>query len=332
MFFQRVREILGYCANPTSEKHCQFISPRGILKSTKTHVSDPSSGMRKLPREFRRRLKGRIGSIYLTVQMLPRFADRHLERIRSPFVLVTGDSTLSVNDRDIPVNVLHTLLENPFLSTWYAQNLDFKHAKLKHLPLGIDFHTLSSSEPGGASNKWGAQLTPVAQEDRLLRIALASAPLSERRKQAFSNWHFAAERGDRKECLEEFPRELTHFQPDFMEREVSWKLNTNFAFTLSPLGKGLDCHRTWEALLLGTIPVVKTSSLDPLYEDLPVVILQKWSDFTPSRLETELEKAISGRYNFDKLRLSYWADLINGKNPRPSVLMSIDEFMSSLEK
>ena len=37
----------------------------------------------------------------------------------------------------------------------------------------------------------------------------------------------------------------------------------NYKFTLSPFGNGPDCHRTWEALTLNTIPIVKNKSIRP---------------------------------------------------------------------
>ena len=37
--------------------------------------------------------------------------------------------------------------------------------------------------------------------------------------------------------------------------------HAHFAFVASPSGNGLDCHRTWEALLLRSIPIVKVSVL-----------------------------------------------------------------------
>ena len=37
-------------------------------------------------------------------------------------------------------------------------------------------------------------------------------------------------------------------------------------FVLSPRGNGLDAHRTWEAMLVGAIPIVRASALNPLYE------------------------------------------------------------------
>ena len=47
-------------------------------------------------------------------------------------------------------------------------------------------------------------------------------------------------------------------------------------FTFSPRGFGIDCYRTWEALLVGSIPVIKSSHLDFMYEGLPVLIVNDW--------------------------------------------------------
>ena len=85
-------------------------------------------------------------------------------------------------------------------------------------------------------------------------------------------------------------------------------------FVLSPRGNGLDAHRTWEALLVrlktrvvhlactspasrlhlactspaspqvGTIPIVRSSALDELYEALPVLVVRDWTDVTPALL------------------------------------------------
>ena len=39
-----------------------------------------------------------------------------------------------------------------------------------------------------------------------------------------------------------------------------WLQHAHFAFVASPSGNGLDCHRTWEALLLRSIPIVKVQT------------------------------------------------------------------------
>ena len=38
-------------------------------------------------------------------------------------------------------------------------------------------------------------------------------------------------------------------------------------------GNGEDCHRTWEAVLLGSIPIVRHSGIESLYQDAPILIL-----------------------------------------------------------
>jgi len=57
-----------------------------------------------------------------------------------------------------------------------------------------------------------------------------------------------------------------------------WSNYTTFRFGLSPHGNGLDTHRTWELLFFGVVPIVKTSSLDILYKDMPIIIVQEYSD------------------------------------------------------
>lgn len=77
-------------------------------------------------------------------------------------------------------------------------------------------------------------------------------------------------------------------------------------FVFSPTGKGLDCYRTWEALLMGAIPIVKSCSIDAVYEDLPVLIVQDWHDITPEFLEEQYRIISARTYNRKKLFIDYW--------------------------
>lgn len=81
---------------------------------------------------------------------------------------------------------------------------------------------------------------------------------------------------------------------------------------LSPRGNGLDCHRHWEALLCGAIPIVKTSFLNDLFQDLPVIIVDDWCIITKEFLLKEYEniKQSWHVYNFEKIYFDYWHKLI----------------------
>jgi hypothetical protein len=127
---------------------------------------------------------------------------------------------------------------------------------------------------------------------------------------------------DRKDAIQQINNELVFYEQKPVKRSITWQRQTDFAFVISPHGNGYDCHRLWEALVLGCIPIVKTSCLDELYEDLPVLIVKEWSYITKELLEDTIEefKEIheAGEFNYDKLTLKYWVDKINSyKVPRP---------------
>lgn len=70
---------------------------------------------------------------------------------------------------------------------------------------------------------------------------------------------------DRRDALAKLPRDIMWYEPSKAPREVCWDHMTQMQFCASPHGNGLDCHRTWEALCLGCVPIVKSSPLDDLY-------------------------------------------------------------------
>ena len=79
-------------------------------------------------------------------------------------------------------------------------------------------------------------------------------------------------------------------------------------FVLSPRGNGLDAHRTWEALLVGAIPIVRASALNPLYEGLPVLVVREWSEVTPDLLRGFLHNYTLRRplYQYERLFADWW--------------------------
>ena len=86
----------------------------------------------------------------------------------------------------------------------------------------------------------------------------------------------------------------------------TWKLQSQYQFVLSPHGAGLDCHRTWEALLLGCIPIVKKAKLNDLFVDLPVIAVEDWSEINSAFLKKAAEEISSKNINREKLFMRYW--------------------------
>ena len=83
-----------------------------------------------------------------------------------------------------------------------------------------------------------------------------------------------------------------------------------FRFVVSPRGGGYDCYRTWETLLVGAYPIVKPSHLDVLYKDLPVLIVEEWTDITPKLLDETYHRFMKKTWNLDRLYNFYWEQLV----------------------
>jgi hypothetical protein len=81
---------------------------------------------------------------------------------------------------------------------------------------------------------------------------------------------------------------------------------TKHRFMVSPAGNGLDTHSTWEALLAGCIPIVPRSPLDPMFEDLPVWLVDSWEEVTDEAV-LRIEQEFKGKvYKWEKLFASGW--------------------------
>ncbi len=242
---------------------------------------------------------------------LPQFVKEALPRIAARFTLVTGDEDWSIPGC-FPAS--EQLLESPKLLAWFTQNLDAggRHRKLYPLPIGLDFHTISN----GA--KWGhAQATPAQQEAELDALRAQMPPTRERLPLAHADFHFSKhkdmvwgdDRGSVERLLQGNPSVV--FQQQKLRRIDLWREKTRYAFVVSPHGNGLDCHRTWESLVLGNIVIVKRSSLDPLYQGLPVVIVDDWRQIEPanlSRWQLEHAPAFASDAVTERLTNGYWIE------------------------
>jgi Exostosin family len=81
-------------------------------------------------------------------------------------------------------------------------------------------------------------------------------------------------------------------------------------FTLCPRGNGVDTHRLWESLYLGSIPIVIDTVEHSQWKDLPILFINSWEEVTPAFLEAKWIEMIGKSWNLEKLKLSYWLKLI----------------------
>lgn len=253
-----------------------------------------------------------VPSIYVPSDQIINFANKILRRLEHPFILVTGDSDLTINFNSLNGS-LDTLLDSPLVLVWFAQNRDFDHPKLRSLPIGVNIHNQWTNPL-----QWGGGfILPAFQELQLRAIAESAKPFNEREAKAYCNWHFSLDRADRRECAEALDRSVCYFQDKPIPMADSWERQSQYQFVLSPHGAGLDCHRTWEALLLGCIPIVKKAKMNDLFEDLPFIEVDDWRQVNQSFLDEAKKQLSLKAFNQEKLLMRYWKKQIHHATNKP---------------
>ena len=276
--------------------------------------------------------------IWVRLSWLESFVTQVLPRIKSSFILVTSDS-----DSSVPSELgadADCILNNPKIVHWFTQNYDGSrpNGKISAIPIGIDFHTLA------AKSTWGEdRASPERQEQVLGSVSHELAPTAKRLPRAYVDFAWQKSLGLRHyrryhplkgTSFHESRRKISRIvgqnpaafcQAGPLPRTEMWRQRGEYAFVLSPHGMGLDCHRTWEALALGHIVLVPTSSLDNLYEGLPVISFKDWSEINQSNLEKWLYQYQGDAEVLPTLLTVRWVDwmrrVASGENLCPPAML-----------
>lgn len=296
----------------SDERSCNYVSSRGLLKICDKRNAHPESSSRHIDENILDGLQDydviHICS-WLTITI---FMKKYAKEIKKKVIIVTNDS-----DMDAPVfekevgkgdeigkEEILEFLNSDNCVHWFTQNCTLRHPKVSPIPIGMDYHTFSH------------YLSPKLQEDLLNVIKDESTHFSERSVLCYGNYHFTMDgkyyTSDRYDCFDNTPKELCYYEPTKVDRENTWIAQCNYAFVLSPAGGGYDCHRTWEALILGCIPIMKRFNipLEDIYNDLPVLLVDNWSDVNIELLTETIQKFKERKFNYDILKLDYWKNKI----------------------
>lgn len=113
------------------------------------------------------------------------------------------------------------------------------------------------------------------------------APKSKRNIQILNNYSESTNFEIRSKANEFFRGMDGVFDPQsFLTPRQYRKLVANSKFVVSPPGNGVDCHRTWEAIYLGAVPIVLRKFWPFSKYSLPVMIVDNWEE-VPDRLDEE---------------------------------------------
>lgn len=213
------------------------------------------------------------------------FFTRYLPRIATGtrFVLITGSGDLTVPrqvDRRFEsfegtdlAAWFAALRADPRLVRWYGDNVDLEGAGIEPIPCG-------AAGPWGGCPSWriADYLRPVRLDDRPLRATclqrVRQGPQWELRRRvaglATTRWRGIVDVLD--------PVPVGEF----------FATVRRYPFTICASGGGLDpSPKAWAAMLAGSIPIIERNPMAAAYRELPVAVVDSWSEgcITRERLE-----------------------------------------------
>lgn len=215
------------------------------------------------------------------------FRDKH-PKIRNKYILITHNSVFSVPGR------YSKYLNDSKIIMWFGKNADGRrHKKLCPIPLGL------------ANRNWPHGSIEIVKE------AMQKAKSTEKEYFCYLNIK-----------IETYPKERVGVWNLFKDQPYVTKVEkTDYKtylghlaksqFVISPRGNGVDCHRHWEAIYMGAIPIFKTSGLDRLYDGLPVLIVKDWNEVTEEFLRKKYDEIKRRPVAWEKMYFPYWKSKID---------------------
>jgi hypothetical protein len=247
--------------------------------------------------------------VFLTgyFNVLSMFFNKYIDNFKYPITLITIESDIIDTKREY--------LNHPKINKWYTWNKPFHHEKLCCIPIGLN----KDRQLEGITDVIGNEKINYFEEtEKLLLVNFGTTSHPSRKslmEKAKKNWSSFSD------SIDFYPNEKEYSISSFTDGRINIQVGNRkiyqeikkFKFVLCPRGAGEDCHRTWEALYLGCIPIVLSSSINEIYQDLPVLVLDSWDQISKEFLEEKWEEMKQKTYDYNRLTLDFWVNQIKTK-------------------
>ena len=201
--------------------------------------------------------------IFIKIDLLPYFFTNHYPQIKKKFYLITGVGAIEVGK-----NYLKYLNEEKIIK-WIGCNILFEHDKILKIPIGFEENELPGGNQILLDKLYNSKLRFEDKKHKLLITQLGETHKSRNNLEPLfknkSYCHILTKRLP----FEEFMNQINQYK-----------------FVLSPKGRGVDTHRFWEILLMGSIPIVESSGLDSLYNKFPCIIVESFKKINDELLNS----------------------------------------------
>lgn len=212
-----------------------------------------------------------------------------------PFILISHNGDTTFNEVDVS-------LKPKCIQKWYGQNINVKNNdEIISLPIGLERSHWSNNRYGIYGFKHDKIYDFSNKEVIKNNICYINFNINTNKKKR--EW---------------IPPFFFNFEwCKIMLGGINGSLDTYFNdclnshYILCPEGNGIDCHRNWEILYLGSIPIIENNYfVNEVYGDLPVMIVDDFKNINKPLLLEYIKHYENNNFNNEKLKFSYWEKMI----------------------
>jgi hypothetical protein len=213
--------------------------------------------------------------------------------INCKYILITHNSDANI-DKKISNYIDEKIIR------WYAQNVQVSHNTISPLPIGLEnLHHYQNGRVDLFDNY--KDLCIEKSNTILFGFNVHTNPL-ERQK--------ALDALEAHSCAVKINK--------WCGPEAYLDTLSRHKFVASPEGNGIDCHRTWEAIYLGVVPIVTRTVLSEYFYDLglPILLITDWgelNDIDEKYLNQFYTKHLN-RFSSEYIWADAWLDCISSGN------------------
>lgn len=206
-----------------------------------------------------------------------------IKDLDNKFIIVTHNSDVGIDNIDnLPKNVIK----------WHSQNVNFLDDRLESLPIGLE------------NSRWFPE---VRKQEKILDKLNTEKKLY---NLVYMNHNISTNVRQRSEAFNILNGKSFVTVQNGQNYENYIDNIYNHRFVVCPEGNGIDTHRKWETLYLKSIPIEKRCINSKFYEDLPICLVNDWSEITEEFLEREYYRITYSYSNMNKLDMFYWENKI----------------------
>ena len=225
--------------------------------------------------------------IFVYSETIHDFFKNCIHKFKNKFILLSHNSDENIDES------YRAYADHPLLVHWFAQNLNIRHPKISILPIGV------------ANTQWDHGKRELFQN-------LSKIEFIKKENIVYFEFNVETNKSKREPCRDiiakHFPFGNRLSSPQYLNKILNSK------FVISPEGNGIDCHRIWETLLVGSVPVVSRSIFtEELEKEFPILIIDNWEQVTPEFLESKISTFSSMEWPINKLDYEYYKNIIHKK-------------------